>query len=192
MDLIAEATCIRFASFSGQRDFVTFTGNATKCSSKIGRQGGEQLIKLLNHTVGEGCFQIGSVLHEIMHALGFYHIHKTPGRDKYISIIWENVNELGRIKLKKVRDDLTDFGVGYDEASIMHYHSKSFAINEEEDTMVSRRHPVLTEVMGQREKLSKRDVLRIRRMYNCDGDYPEQELTSEENRDEESGEEYED
>ena len=35
-------------------------------------------------------------MHEIMHALGFFHEHTRPDRDKYIKIDWKNI-EQGKI-----------------------------------------------------------------------------------------------
>lgn len=55
-------------------------------------------------------------MHELIHALGFYHTHKGPDRDKHVEILWENVipEKKYKLEIEADYDELTDFGVGYD------------------------------------------------------------------------------
>ena len=59
-----------------------------RCWSMVGMMGGRQEISLQS----AGCMYHGTAIHEIMHALGFWHEHNRRDRDRYITIEWENIN----------------------------------------------------------------------------------------------------
>ena len=59
-----------------------------RCSSSVGKSGGQQ-----NITLGPGCFRLGTVLHEMMHALGIVHEQSRPDRDDHIEVLKENIEE---------------------------------------------------------------------------------------------------
>lgn len=89
-------------------------------------QGGAQVINLeLN-----GCVWHGTAVHEMLHALGFYHQQSATDRDNYVKVIFENIKD-GKAHnfIKYGADLITDFGVEYDYGSIMHYSNKAFSKN---------------------------------------------------------------
>ena len=69
-----------------------------RCWSYMGRKGGKQTLSLKppDENSCHCLCDIGRVLHEMMHALGFYHEHSRPDRDDYIGIVEENVKR-GRV-----------------------------------------------------------------------------------------------
>ena len=55
----------------------------------VGRIGGGQQ---LNYASGSCITRFGTVLHELYHALGFYHEHSRWDRDDYVTIVWDNID----------------------------------------------------------------------------------------------------
>jgi hypothetical protein len=90
-------SCLKFKTWDGDpdKDYLHFQNSKARpgCWSYIGKRGGEQILSL-RPPDEKSCHclcNVGRVLHEMMHALGFYHEHTRPDRDNYIEIIEENV-----------------------------------------------------------------------------------------------------
>jgi len=52
----------------------------------VGRIRGRQRLSL-----GNGCVYTGTIIHEFLHAIGFYHEQSRPDRDQYIRVIRKNI-----------------------------------------------------------------------------------------------------
>ncbi|XP_063392774.1 uncharacterized protein LOC134678234 [Cydia fagiglandana] len=168
MEELSQASCVKFRPYKkGDRDAVVVQGSRRGCFSQVGYQGGYQVLNLSGrHPVGRGCFRHGTVVHEFLHTLGFYHMQSSPDRDDYIDVVWENIVQPARHNFRKYNlFSVSDFGVGYDYDSVLHYSRKAFSSNGG-DTLVPKKSGV---EIGQRIGLSEKDSAKLNKMY-CDAD----------------------
>ena len=103
-------------------------------------------------------------MHEISHAVGFYHEHNRPDRDEYVEVRLNNVKQGFRSQFGKVLPGRTNLlGYGYDYASIVHYSKAAFSANGQ-DTIVAR-DPTIP--FGAANELSPLDIAKANVLYNC-------------------------
>lgn len=57
-----------------------------RCYSHIGRQGGRQEV-----SIGRGCEYKATTIHEMMHAIGFYHEQSRRDRDSFVTVNFHNI-----------------------------------------------------------------------------------------------------
>lgn len=152
-------TCLRFFRRQyGPR--IQFTNLGSVCNSELGYQGNVQPINLPS-----GCQQRGIILHEIGHAIGFWHEQSRSDRDKYITIHWNNIKENRRDQFER-RHDVNYQGETYDYQSIMHYGRNYFSKDPNRlDTITVRGDSQVS--IGQRSNLSPSDIRQIKKMYKC-------------------------
>jgi len=158
-----DRTCITFQQRSHQANYVEFQQPSGVCSSAVGMQGGKQIIKL-----AQAC-GFGAAVHEIMHALGFWHEQSRPDRDSFVTINWDNIqNGKSHNFNKKAGSEIDSMGSNYDFGSIMHYGKTAFSKNGE-DTITPK---VAGVTIGQRTGLSAHDIWQVKKLYNCLEDCP--------------------
>ncbi|KAL4224243.1 hypothetical protein ACF0H5_017696 [Mactra antiquata] len=160
IDEYHQKTCIRWVPRTSETDHVVFK-QISGCYSNIGRTGGAQDISLMG-----ACLRKGSAVHEMMHALGFWHEQSRPDRDSWVHIITTNIQSGKEYNFDKLDPNQVDtLGVQYDYTSVMHYSKYAFSKNGNPTIMPTRPDG---NTIGQREGLSDHDVERIRKLYGCD------------------------
>uniref|UniRef100_A0A0K0DHD2 Metalloendopeptidase n=1 Tax=Angiostrongylus cantonensis TaxID=6313 RepID=A0A0K0DHD2_ANGCA len=154
-----EKTCIRFVPRSGGEPDYLFIGKVDGCFSEVGRTSGVQVLSLDN-----GCMEYATIIHEMMHVIGFYHEHERWDRDNFIDIIWQNIDrgaldQFGKVDLSKT----SYYGQPYDYKSILHYDSLAFSKNGF-PTMLPKQKSA---TIGNAKDFSDVDLAKINRMYSC-------------------------
>ncbi len=164
--------CIKFVpKTASHRNWLTIK-SLDGCWSFIGRQEqqGEQEISISKN----GCVYTGTVVHELCHALGFWHEQNRPDRDKYIKITYKNIVE-GMEGNFDIYTGGQYFTTPYDYKSIMHY--ASFAFSKNNEPTITPLKPGIELVPSysktDEEILSMFDILAIRNRYKCFGSITE-------------------
>lgn len=156
--LLESKTCLTFVNSVGTNYLKFIKGSG--CYSLIGKNSnvGEQPI-----SIGFGCLYQGTIIHEIIHALGFYHEQSRLDRDNYVDILWSNIMpglEYNFLKYNSMA--LTP----YDYQSLMHYDNTAFSIGNQRKTIVAKTGvPLIHSAI--KNVPSKYDIEKINKLYNC-------------------------
>ncbi|XP_066998537.1 zinc metalloproteinase nas-13 [Anabrus simplex] len=158
-------TCITIRpAVSTDVNLVNVTGNTDGCYSHVGLKGGVQTLNLSPNKPNSGCFRKGTILHEFLHALGFYHMQSAPDRDNYVTVVWGNILTGHEHNFKKYgTDTVTEYGVEYDYNSVMHYSAYAFSKNGNKTIVPLDANAEI----GQRVDFSQRDIEKLEIMYGC-------------------------
>ncbi|KAJ8004408.1 hypothetical protein DPEC_G00135400 [Dallia pectoralis] len=133
---------------------------SASCWSFLGRTEGPQPLSLQS----PGCMWSGIASHEFMHALGFVHEQSRSDRDRYVTIVWDNIIQGQEHNFKKYPTN--NLNTIYDYSSVMHYGR--FAFSEDGGpTIIPKPDPWIP--IGQREGPSRLDIHKINLLYECGG-----------------------
>ncbi|XP_029643102.1 astacin-like metalloprotease toxin 2 [Octopus sinensis] len=151
--------CITFVNWTNE-DAYMFFATGKGCHSPVGFKDKSQGVSL-----GFGCRDMGTVVHETLHNLGFYHEQSRPDRDSYIKLNMTNVQKGHEKNFLKMYPPLIDTqNLPYDYHSIMHYGPYAFAIDRAIPTIIPLKKNA---VIGQRSGMSQLDIIQLQRLYKC-------------------------
>ena len=113
---------------------------------------------------GYGCMRLGTVIHEMLHAAGFWHEQSRPDRNENVRIHWQNIlsgydDNFARYS----RAEVTTLSLPYDTGSVMHYESTAFTKNGKPTIQSIKSYKKL----GQRDGLSQLDIQKLNKLYSC-------------------------
>ncbi len=144
----------------------SFMGFGNGCWSMLGSEAYFMgLRRRMN--LGKGCDHYATVLHELGHAFGLTHEHQRMDRDKYVTILTQNVDGqfLGfgtKLNFGLQKGQLL---TPYDFLSIMHYDRKAFSKNGKETIRPKADFARFADVMGHGQHLSDGDIMSIQTLY---------------------------
>ncbi|KAI6176287.1 Metalloendopeptidase [Aphelenchoides bicaudatus] len=160
MSEYSKHTCIKWRPRTQFDNDYVYILPERGCYSMVGRTGGRQVLSL-----GQGCIQKGIIMHEMMHAVGFFHEQSRPDRDSYVQILWHNIQPGMQNQFDKYSSaTVQTFDTTYDFASILHYDAVAFSRNGQPTIL-----PRTQTKIGQRGGFSSTDSYKINRLYECSG-----------------------
>ncbi|XP_046443276.1 hatching enzyme 1.2-like isoform X1 [Daphnia pulex] len=156
-------TCIQLVPRTSETNYIRILKSGTGCNSWIGmiNRGAQDL------SLDDGCVSKdypGIVLHELMHAAGFFHEHTRPDRDSFVRIDFNNIILKHQFNFNKTTaSEVTTLGLPYDYDSVMHYGKNAFAIDTTRPTII----PIPNENrnLGSDVKFTWLDLLKLNTLY---------------------------
>lgn len=159
-------TSIRFVPRTAEPDFVHVVREPGAALCDVGRRGGEQFLKLGDDPA------LGSIIHELGHAVGLWHEHCRTDRDQWVTIDPESIKDgrEGDFEIDLICGEVTATRIlgDYDYGSIQHYGPFFCAKDPDFPTIIPLKTPQeAPEVirMGQRNGLSAGDIAAVEMLY---------------------------
>ncbi|XP_055599592.1 seminal metalloprotease 1-like [Uranotaenia lowii] len=160
MNRIEEVSFIQFRPRKSEQIYLVVSGEPTGCWSTLGRHRGPNRMNL---SPAE-CMREGSVVHQLLHVLGFGHETNSVDRDFFMDIVYQNIEPSLGVNLRKYDGfQFPDFGISMDMDSILHFGWNHFSLDGSQTIYTKERNATL----GQRESLSLKDIRKLNMMYKC-------------------------
>jgi len=158
---LTEHTCVRLWPRTNQVPYIKI-GNFGGCNSHVGRSRSDGYQKL---SLMGACTPFVVVMHEIMHALGFYHEQQRPDRDNYVAVNMNNVKESKLKAYQKLDVSIDSFGSPFDLDSVMLYRPYQYAVDKSIPTLVNKTDGL---PLRNNKHWTKEDIRQINAMYECE------------------------
>eukprot|EP01084_Bolivina_argentea_P244714 409894_1 len=113
-------------------------------------------------SLGNGCQDLGVIVHELGHALGMLHTQSRSDRDDWVIIHWDNIAQDNHGSFNK---STWPIGFCYDCSSVMHYGETYFAIDNSQNTITPKDPTQCTIGFSAISPLSENDADVIELMY---------------------------
>ncbi|MGJ1264520.1 M12 family metallopeptidase [Sphingobacterium spiritivorum] len=152
MSWIASNSNITFVERTNQANYVTIydTSTGTSGSNHVGMESGTKEIYL---AVSQG---VGTIAHEILHSLGFFHEQSRPDRDQHINVYLDRISDNDTRRQYQINPLATGIGI-FDFNSIMIYSSNGI--------MEKKNVQGWNGWIAQRDSLSKGDIEGLAYLY---------------------------
>jgi hypothetical protein len=115
--------------------------------------------------------QLGTMVHKLMHMLGFIHEQSHPDRDEYVIIARENIEDRVLDQFSKYSFEAIDqLGLPFDYPSIVHYTPYFYSRNTEIGSRPIAALRTGGVKMGKRQGFGEGHIQKINRYYGCTED----------------------
>ncbi|XP_059471734.1 hatching enzyme 1.2-like [Neocloeon triangulifer] len=168
MEHYHQISCVRFKEWSGEPSKIHIFVNpiSSACWSPVGRSGTESQ----ELSLGLDCWYKGIVLHELLHAIGFWHEMNRPDRDDWIHVYWSNILQgYSSAFYKQDAYQVDTLGETFDYRSVMMYDEYAFSKDGVSETLRATHPEVVIGPIWKKTELSESDKRRLLRLYSCNG-----------------------
>ena len=170
---ISAATCVHFVpvtrimkrrkSKKAPPHVQIFQGRDGECWSVFGTHDVHPV------SLSRGCWDKGTILHELMHVLGFDHSHTRPDRDSFLTVHWDNIDPKDWSEFEIRGNSIESRLIGkipFDYESILMYGEWNGSRDDENPALTRKDGKRLVD-LEEKTRLSPHDLRLVNKVYKC-------------------------